>query len=212
MKALRFAGTLLILSAALASAQVFIHSESLNGDLSDSHVAPTPLALPLGTSFVEFSVGEFDTDLFSLHIPMGLRLDAVILRSYTSTANNVSFLGFQENRLTLSSPPSSIFPDPINFSLFGQLALNDDLLPAMVLNNASLSASLPQGDYAFWINETRNTANVVLELQSSLAPIPEPSIGLYLILGMSALLTRRSRTRSNNSDSRKPLTPVDYGV
>ncbi len=179
-----------------AHAQVFIHSEASSHDLSDTHTAPTPLALPLGTSFLEFTVNPFDLDLFSLDVPAGLQLDAVIVRSYSSTPGNLSFIGFQENRTTLSSPPSSIFPDPIQYALFGTVSLSDDLLPHMIgRTHATLSGSLPAGKYAFWINETRDLANAVLEFQSSEAPpIPEPQTSFYL--GSALLFTfRRSRRR-----------------
>lgn len=183
----------LLLAVGTLQAQVYLHNEFLDGDLSENHLSPTTLALSQGSSLLDYTVGEFDTDLLTLHIPLGLQLDALILRNYQSAdAGNVSFIGFQSNRTTLSGFPFGGFTDPINYSLHGSLNQNENLLPRMLQLGGSPAGPLQAGNYAFWMNETGTTANAVFEFQSSEA-IPEPRVSLLGMFGLVVLITRRGR-------------------
>ena len=173
--------------------QVFLHSETSSGDLSDDYLTPTTLSLSEGVGFLEVSVNEFERDLFTLIIPLGIQLDAIIPRNYESNnAANQSFFGFQENRLTLSTFPSNGFPDPINFALVGTDDLNSDLLPGMVSSNMSLSAPVQSGNHAFWINETGIESTMTFEFQSS-EVVPEPVSSVLILLGLTFASLRRIR-------------------
>ena len=172
-------------------AQVYLHNEALDGDLGGDHLSPTTLSLSQGQSLLDYAVGEFDADLLTLHIPLGLQLDALILRNYQSAdAGNVSFIGFQSNRATLSGFPFGAFTDPINYSLYGSLNLNENLLPRMLQLGGSPAGPLSAGNYAFWMNETTVSSNAVFEFQASEA-IPEPSGWLLVRRGALRLIGRR---------------------
>ncbi len=174
-------------------AQVYLHNESVGADLGDNYMSPTTLALSQGSSLLDYTVGEFDTDLLTLHIPLGLQLDSIILRNYQSTAvGNVSFIGFQSNRTTLSGFPFSGFSDQINYSLYGALDLNENLLPRMLQLGGSPAGPLQAGNYAFWMNETGTTSSAVFEFQSS-AAIPEPDVALLGLFGLFVFSVRRRR-------------------
>lgn len=190
----RFIGSSMLLTLPAYGA-IILHSESSSFDLSDDYLTPTTLVLPAGVSFLEVSVNEFDRDLFSLNIPVGVQLDAILLRNYGSaSAANQSFIGFQENRLNLSTFPSSGFPDPINYALVSSATLNVDLLPTMVAT-AGASNPLQSGNHAFWINESGIASTMTFEFQSSLvsSSVPEPSSVLFVTIASALYLTRRAR-------------------
>ncbi len=183
----------LLFFAGSLQAQVYLHNEFTDGDLGGDHLSPTTLALSQGQSLLDYTVGEFDTDLLTLHIPLGLQLDAIILRNYQSAdAGNVSFIGFQSNRTTLSGFPFGGFSDPINYSLYGSLNLNENLLPRMLLIGGSPAGPLAAGDYAFWLNETGVSSSAVFEFQASEA-IPEPSVSVFALVGALTLFGFRRR-------------------
>lgn len=178
-------------AATAASAQTYLHDEWRNGDLSDDFDVPDSFVLPDGSSFLRLDLNSADVDLFTLHLPKGQQLDQLIVRDYQSTTGNISFLGFQVGD-QLSAPPSSNFADPIDYVIFGEWAINEDILPLSVQTNPALTVPLTEPSLAFWANETGAASSFVLEFRSSSSPIPEPSTPL--LLGGSAflsLLTRR---------------------
>ena len=194
VKRLHFAVLLLIFICLRSHGQTFLHSETNSGDLGEDHLAPTTLSLSQGVSFLEVSVNRFDVDVFTLTIPAGIQLNAIILRNYGSTSANQSFFGFQEHRLTLSTFPSSGFGDPINYVLVGTDDLNSDVLSVMVNANVNLAGPLQAGNHAFWVNETSdNQANMIFEFQSSQVTVPEATSSLLLLIGAGCFTLRRHR-------------------
>ncbi|MCB1098147.1 MAG: PEP-CTERM sorting domain-containing protein [Verrucomicrobiae bacterium] len=168
----------------------------MSGDLSDEFDIPDVFALPSGSSYLRLSLNSADIDLFTVLLPEGQQLDSLIVRDYQSVLGNISFLGFQIGD-QLSAPPSSNFPDPIDYVIFGDWAVNEDILPLMVQTNPALHPPLTSRSLAFWGNETGPSSSFVLEFRaSSTSPVPEPSAAA--LLGLSAMLVtlRRHRTRS----------------
>ena len=182
-----------LFAASATNAQIFLHDEAVNGDISDDFYVPDFFTLPSGSSFLRLNINSADTDLFTITLPVGQQLDSLVVRDYQSVLGNISFLGFQVGEM-LTSPPSSDFPDPIDYVIFGDWAVNEDVLPLMVQTNPDLEAPLTERSLAFWANETGAASSLVLEFQTS-ASVPEPSTTVLLLAGLCAIAgTRRKLT------------------
>ena len=175
-----------------ASAQLFLHDELVSGDLSDDFRFPDIIDLPGGSSFLRLGVNPNDVDLFTLQLGEQQQLDSIVVRDYQSALGNITFLGFQTGEV-LSEPPSDQFDGEIDFVIFGDWAVNEDILPLMLQTNPDLSAPLRERSLAFWANETGPSASFVLEFKTSdYDPVPEPgSLCLLLLSGLLAGWTRR---------------------
>jgi hypothetical protein len=153
-------------------AQIFVHDETVSGDLSNNFELPHVMNLPEGSSYLRLRISSSDVDLFTLHLREFQQLDSIIVRDYGSSGANISFLGFQEGE-KLSEAPAENFEGAIDYVIFGAWAVNEDILPLMVQNNARLSPPLRNRSLAFWANETGPASSFVLEFQTSTYPPKE---------------------------------------
>jgi hypothetical protein len=203
---------LLVLSAVAASGPscraAVIWSESVNGDLSNNQASPTPLSLSLGTNSVIGTVGGTDRqDWITIHVPSGLGLNSVILRTYTST-DQQAFIGFQNGTAFVGSPfsPSSYS----GYAHFGTAATNGqqtptnlvgvDLLPlmanpAIAPGSQGFTVPLLGGDYTFLIQQTGSAAtNYQFDF---VVATPEPSslylLGFFCVVVLILCANRSSR-------------------
>lgn len=191
---LQFTLSLVLLMVAFpCGAQIFVHDEAVSSDLSDDFDVPDFFTLPEGSSFMRINIGSADIDLFTLQLRESQQLDSVIVRDYQSVLGNISFLGFQTNEI-LSEPPSENFDDPIDFVIFGDWAINEDILPLMVQTNGDLEAPLRSRNLAFWANETGAPSSFVLEFQTStFSVVPEPHSGLLIVVTFAITILKRRR-------------------
>ncbi|MDA0811777.1 MAG: PEP-CTERM sorting domain-containing protein [Verrucomicrobia bacterium] len=186
------AACILWLGASTSSSQIFLHDEAVSGDLSDEFDVPDVFALPSGSSFLRMNLSSTDVDLFTVLLPVGQQLDSLIVRDYHSVLGNISFLGLQVGD-QLSAPPSSNFADPIDYVIFGDWAIAEDILPLMVQTNPALELPLTNRSIAFWGNETGAASSFVLEFRTSTSPVPEPSSVGLLGLSVALSIVRRRR-------------------
>jgi hypothetical protein len=201
----------LVLSAVASSGSPgradIIWSESVNGDLSNNQALPTAVSLALGANSVIGTVGGGDVqDWITIHIPQGLALSSVILRSYVST-DQQGFTGFQKGTAFVGSP--FVASSYAGFAHFGTGATNGqlpianlvgaDLLPIMA-NPAAAPGSkgftlpLGPGDFTFLIQQT-GSATTAYQFDFVAVAVPEPysSVCLLGVLCAVGLVLRVNR-------------------
>ncbi len=196
---------------------VVLHSEPINGDLSNDRFAPTSLTAEVGLNQVigltVTTAGVTDLDYFTLIVPPGLSLDAMILSNYDGAA--IAFVAIQSGS-TFTEPPG--FPNVGNLlgwthfgadPIFGAPVIGDDLLPFMGAGAGAIGFTppLPSGSYTFWVQETGAvTSSYTFDFMVSGTPeppngviIPEPAsltlAALGSLLGLAYVRRRRGRSK-----------------
>ncbi len=69
--------------------------EAVNGDLSGNHLAPTFVAMALGSNVVVGDIDLDDLDYFSFTVPRGSLLSAMVMLGNTTVVGGASFLALQ---------------------------------------------------------------------------------------------------------------------
>ncbi len=196
---------------------VVLHSEPINGDLSNDRFAPTELTAGVGSNMVigltVTTGGVTDLDYFTLFVPAGLSLDAMFLFNYDGAA--IAFVAIQQGEI-FTEPPD--FPNVGNLlgwthfgadPIFGVPVIDDDLLPVMGAQFGVIGfiPPLPSGSYTFWVQETGAvTSSYAFDFIVSGTPeppngvvIPEPAslslAGLASLLGLVYARQRRRRSK-----------------
>src|SRR5262245_3961121 len=72
----------LSIGLAQAAAAAPVWTESVNGDLSNDRLVPTPLAVALGSNSVTGTTVAGDRDYFSLVVPSGALLQQITLTAF----------------------------------------------------------------------------------------------------------------------------------
>ncbi|MEY3896251.1 MAG: hypothetical protein RLZZ214_1771 [Verrucomicrobiota bacterium] len=175
-----------------ARGAVFIHDETLHGDLSDDYLMPALFSPGAGSSTLKGTVVDGDRDLFTLVVAAGLRLDSLRVLSYTTDSENPENLSYMMSQpgALLSSPPSNDFADPIGYVGFGAWAVGRNVLRTITAGPPyDYAATLGPGSYAFWINETGPTSGY--EFQFNVTAVPEASALLGILLSAPICFRRR---------------------
>ncbi len=179
----------------LAQAQV-VHDESVNGDLSDDHLNPTVLSMSMGNNLVKGSTIDepIDRDFFSLTLPEGSFLTAVILDEW-ATADDQSFIALQSGPQVTSLNSSD---DLLGTALFGAgpgARIGDDILDDLgiaQIGGIGFTPPLGSGTYTFWIQEV--SAPMTYGFNFQIVPEPTSAVLCLLAGGILAIWQRRRRT------------------
>jgi hypothetical protein len=144
----------------VAGARSVLWDEAVDGDLSNSKLAPTPLTLMGGGNLISGTVGPgAEDDLFTFTIPAGFVLDSITLLDYSS-ASNSSFLGVDLGG-TYDAASNTL---AWGYKNFGSGEVGTDLLPAIASSNSNFSGPLTAGTYTFWIDEGTGPESYTLSL------------------------------------------------
>ena len=180
-----------------------VYSEAVSGDLSDSGLSPTVIGLAAGSNQILGSTGRnaagtVDRDYFTVSVPAGLSLTALIELPGTTTGGaGVSFIGLQSGAQVTLAPTATSAAGLLGWSHYGATP-NVDLLPAIGAsgNGASgFAPPLPAGRYAFWVQELAAGSfsyGFDLVLDAPRAAVPEPtSLALAALGGVLMVAARR---------------------
>ena len=197
--AFAFAAVLLVFASRAGAGIVYV--EAVSGDLSGSGLAPTSISLGVGSNEIFGSTGRStelgtDRDYFTVTVPTGHGIFALIERAGTTTVGGVSFLGVQAGpqvTVPTSSADATGLLGWIHY--FGATADTDILVD---LGTGGFGATdfvppLPAQDYAFWIQDT-GLGSASYGFDIVIAPLPEPGAA-PLLVGLVAFGLARGRAR-----------------
>ncbi|MEK8030580.1 hypothetical protein AACH06_07050 [Ideonella sp. DXS29W] len=142
------------------SAMAAGYSEKKSGDLSNSGATPTAVKLKLGNNVISGKYGTksgtTDRDYFTIKIPAGQQLSAIILEPETQVGINVSFIGIQKGKQVTVPPVGGSPEDLLGYALYGTSDEGKDILPAIGQGSGSKGFVPPlgAGTYSFWVQET----------------------------------------------------------
>ena len=160
------------------------YNEAIDGELSDDRLAPTVISLDNGSNLITATSVAGEKDFYTITIPEGGSLDALVLTAYES--DNVSFIAFQEGS-TFSENPTAA--DLLGYSLLG-LPLGDKL-PEM-LSNGEIGFDIPlgPGTYTFWSQETNATipSTYTLDFQVTAPEAVVPTLGQWTLICLGLMM------------------------
>ncbi|MGE3109993.1 MAG: hypothetical protein AB7G11_06265 [Phycisphaerales bacterium] len=185
-----------ILSPALvapAFADIF-YDEGFAGDISNDRFNPTAFNLAAGDNqlvgviFGDDGQGNIDRDYFSLTIPAGLQLSQIVHLDYISTDFG-AFMGIEEGPIFPIDPDQATPGDLLGWVIFGPSTVGVDLLPTMGGNGRGFTPPLSAGTYTFWVQQTGDYTDYIMNFVVTEVPAPASAI----LLGPAAALAFRRR-------------------
>ncbi|HVU88474.1 MAG TPA: PEP-CTERM sorting domain-containing protein [Pirellulales bacterium] len=182
---LAFNSCLLALCAATSTAAATVWNESINGDLSNDRLAPTAIAVAVGSNDVIGSVvgNPSDLDYFTINVPTGDELSQLVLESFTSTDQR-GFIGVQHGTTFTESASAPNVANLLGWTHFGPGAGNVglDILPGMGQGPGAqgFTAPLAAGSYTFWVQQLGALTNY--DFNFVVKATPEPATwGMALV-------------------------------
>jgi hypothetical protein len=178
----------LCLSIGLAHAATAapIWTESVDGDLSNDRLVPTPLAVALGSNTLTGTTVVGDRDYFSIVVPSGAVLQQITLTAFDQPFDQ-AFLAVQTGG-TITEVPTA--PNVAN--LLGWVHPNATMIGTNILDDLALGTGaigfippLGPGTYSFWMQQT---GSAVIGYGIDFVVVPEPTAAALLALGLLGLV------------------------
>lgn len=183
----------LLLGSAAAHAEI-VWNEADAGDLSNDRLVPTALTVSLGANTVIGTIGgggpTTDRDYFSLVVPSGAELSAVMVNPGSGVSGSSAFFALQAGGQITATPEGQNVGDLLGFGHYGTDAIGTNLL-AMLLPPGT--STLPAGRYSFWVQETGGV--VPFDFDFVISAVPEPAPAALFAAGLALLAWRRRRAR-----------------
>jgi hypothetical protein len=173
-----------------------VFNELAYGDLSNDPLAPTALSLDLGGNWIMGSVDRRDRDYFSLKLPEGCVLAAVVLRA--SVGSEATFLCLQSGPRLTEQPDAVSLENLLGYASFFSFDVGTDLLPRLGQASAAIGfkGRLSGDVYTFWL-EQASTAPTWYELEFVVeTSIPSPGMGAIASAALGAGAVRRRRRQA----------------
>ena len=178
-----------------AAQAVVVWDESVSGDLSNSGLAPTALALSPGSNVVRGMTGRavaggtVDRDYFSITVPSGNFLNSMTVQPGTvgQGPTLVSFVGLQAGPQVTVPTSATTAAGLMGYWLYGAPDVGKDLLPLMALpsnGSSGFGVPLPAGVYSFWVQDT-GVGAAVYGFDLGVSAVPEPLASWLIVLGLA---------------------------
>jgi hypothetical protein len=189
----------LLAASAVAHAAV-VYDESINGDLSNDRMNPTPITLLPGVNSLiattGFSTVE-DEEYFRIDLPPSGQLTKILMQSFQGD-NGLMFLGV-ESGFRFSFSPDDAFAhigDLLGWVHFGPNngnQIGDDLLPGIGMGSGAKGFTPPlfSPPYTFWIQQY--DSDTKYQLDFVVAAVPEPATWILVASGGAVLIPTRLR-------------------
>jgi hypothetical protein len=182
---------------ALAATSVagLIYNELGDSDLSNLASSPTVLAVDFGSNFLSASASSQDRDYFSLRLPPGSILAAIMLRR--SDGVEATFLGMQQGQVFSEPPHAADLARTLGYAEFFASDVSTDLLTKLAAAPDAIGFSRPLvgADFTFWV-EQKNTSPATYDLEFVIASIPSPGAWVLTAAGLGVGLWSGRRNRS----------------
>lgn len=178
-------------ATAIASANV-LHDESVHGPLSNDRFNPTLLPVPqLGSNLVRATTQAGDREYYTLIVPTGASLSAIMLNQYVSN-DPLSFIAVQAGPVFTEPPTGTNVANLLGWTHFGDAWLGTDLLSELGMGAGAIGFSGPlgPGTYTFWAQQT-GPSPTLYEMDFVL--VPAPGAAAAFALGALACARRRGR-------------------
>lgn len=178
-----------------------VWDESLNGDLSSSESAPTPISLGIGLHSITGSVsaGAGDTrDFLSFAIAEGQSLAGLLLQTWEDgTVGGPANRGFHAMNFGATSfvPSATTIGSFLGSAHLDFVPAGTDLLPTLALaatGGTGFSTPLGPGTYSYLVQQTGPQIN---RYAIDFVVTPEPSAALSIGSGLVGLSIWRRRGR-----------------
>jgi len=184
---------LLFVATSLPASAMLIFNELASGDLSSNPLNPTKLNVDVGSNFIDGSVDAKDRDYFTLTLPVGAHLTAIILRA--SSGSDATFLSFQSGATFTEPPGGADLRNLLGYASFFHSDIGTDLL--QTLGSASEAIGFkdsPSGEtFTFWVDQSNPApANYNFEFVIA-SDIPSPGTVAMLAAAVVVVLPRSRR-------------------
>ena len=168
-----------------------VWDEAIDGSLSTDRQTPTDFgSLSVGSNDAIGTTGSGISKFFTFNIGANEELSALIVEDWDS-ADDLGFLGIVTGDTFTVDPANPNVTDLLGYVHYGELDVNQDILPSMGQGPGSQGFTPPlgPGDYSFWVRQGgADPATWDLNFVVT-TPIPEPTAGWILCSGTIALLT-----------------------
>lgn len=181
-----------------------VYDEAVSGDLSNTGLSPTGVALSLGSNEVFGATGSavvggvlvFDRDYFTVTVPAGFQLASLVQLPGTLTSG-LSFLGVEAGSQVTVSPTPADATGLLGWVHYSAATSGADLLPIMGVPDFGSTGFVPPlgpGDYSFWIQELAvGRFPYGFDLEITRVPAPPTAIMAVAGFAMIAFALRRRR-------------------
>jgi hypothetical protein len=193
---------LAVAAFAPTAAAVTIWSEGVDGDLSGNRLAPTSIALGVGTNSIVGTTIAGDVDFFTVTVPSGASFGQLVLASLVST-DDLAFLAIESGPIITSTGSAANLLGWIHPSA---AFLGTDILDDMALGAGALGFTPPlgPGTYAMWMQQTQPQS---VSYQLDLVLVPEPSAAALLALGLGGLAASGAKRRAQRAAGERRAGP-----
>jgi hypothetical protein len=183
-----------------------IWNEAIDGDLSNSGLAPTAVRpLTIGSNDIfgttgRGSSGVVDLDYFVINVPTGFALGSLTVLPGTQSGGNFSFIGVEAGTQVTVPPNATSAAGLLGWWHYGPADINNDILPSMGIpadGSSGFAPPLGAGQYSFWIQEL-STGSFAYGFDLGLvstASVPEPGTLTLCFVGLATLIPVLRRRR-----------------
>jgi len=180
-----------------------VYRESISGDLSNSGLTPTVLAVSLGSNQIFGTTGRTtatDRDYFTITVPTGLQMSELVELGGTAVGDAVSFFGIQRGSQVTLPTTATTADGLLGWTHYGPVSVDTNILPDLGVpssGSTGFSGVLPAGNYAFWIQDFgAGSFSYAFDVRlTAAAAAPEPASYVTVLLGALtlAVVVRRFR-------------------
>lgn len=152
------------------------YEESMDGDLSDNHGAPTVIQLKGSMDTITACQKGVprDIDYFTIEIPQDSALHEIELTNYSAAdINNRAFIGIQSGTVFSVDANNATAADLLGGLTYGTPNVGNDILASMgtLVGSQGFMPPLGNGKYTIWLNQTGDESCASLNFKMFEAPV-----------------------------------------
>lgn len=196
-----YSAVLCLSSVAIPASAAVVYNEAISGDLSNSGLTPTMVALATGSNEISGATGRpgaaVDTDYFTVTIPSGFLLTSIVVLPGTSIAGPVSFIGVQAGSQVTLPANTTTAAGLLGWTHYSAAGIGTDILDDLGIpanGSTGFSPPLTAGAYSFWIQEF-GAGTFPYAFDLTVTPVPEPGTWASVLAGLAVVASALRRRR-----------------